>query len=144
MMFKFVKRKMLAKKCLRIRNGTQVFFLKTTKINEINALPEEGEAEKYSVQNLPKNAFCFVDDAETNASLAIMTIGRKLYIMPAFFFNSCKEKLEKLGLKERQFDTPFSKGAIPYDWDWITQYQKEFMEAKDQFNQFLGFLGMCD
>ncbi len=78
-MFKFVKRKMLAKKCLRIRNGTQVFFLKTTKINEINALPEEGEAEKYSVQNLPKNAFCFVDDAETNASLAIITIGRKLW-----------------------------------------------------------------
>ena len=79
MMFKFVKRKMLAKKCLRIRNGTQVFFLKTTKINEINALLEEGEAEEYSVQNLPKNASCFVDDAEANASLAIITIGRKLW-----------------------------------------------------------------
>ena len=64
--------------------------------------------------------------------------------MPVFFFDSCKEKLEKLGLKERQLDTPFAKGAIPYDWEWITQYQKEFLEAKDQFNQFLGFLGMCD
>lgn len=123
----------LKKECVEIRENMQYFFIKSRKLTEIYTLPEDVVIKEYSLQNLPRNSFCFYENRETKVSLAIITIGKRLYIKPEFFLGSAERKLRELGLKKRQLSTPFSNGAIPYDLAWIRMYKKEYFDAEKQY-----------
>lgn len=144
MMKNFLRKRKLIKECFEIRDKTKYFFVKPRKLIEINKLPKDVAINEISLQNLPRNSFCFFEDFESKISIAIITIGKKLYIKPAFYYETLEERFNELGLKKRPISIPFFKGAVPYDLEWIRHYCEEYRKGEEQHQLFWEMIGLGD
>ena len=123
MVFNPTKKEIL-RRSYRIDKGIMIYYP-----SDIYQNPEESDKILYKPKNVVHNALERYFDEKKEISLLIFSFGSQLYILPEFsfmfpnFFDSSVNKLLKLGLKERNMGTPFSKGAIPANEGWILNYR---------------------
>lgn len=127
----FFGRLKFAKECYEIRDGAKIIYLIG---DNIITNSENWEKliykDRYKRKKLPRNSYCMYENLRSGVSIAIITIGNRLYIKPVFFKETMKEKLRELGIKPKEFETPFSGGAIPDDKDWVTSYVEEYSSSE--------------
>ena len=143
MLFNFKDKIEIKRTSYHIAENTQIYYPTKTKKGKLYSDPKCGEYINYTPKGLPRNCFEKYYNYETGISIIIFTMGNKLYIRPEMsyiypeLFINIETKLKRLGFKETNMDTPFSKGYIPSSKEWNDYYKRIKANAYDQYRSII-------
>ena len=126
-----------------INENTPIYYPEAKEGKDFFTDPIPDKIIRYSPNNIIRNSYEGYYNEDTQISIIVFSIGRKLYIRPEmgyidhFFFMFIEKQFKKLGIKERKMNTPFSNGAIPADKSWIAHYRNIRNSAEEFLNSFL-------